>query len=386
MNLELTNLLAAAVFDARTWTELPGSYWITVFFAFGAVVGSFLNVCIHRMPRGESLVHPPSHCPHCDRRIRWRDNIPILAWLLLRGRCSNAECRAPISPRYIVVEAMTGLCFAALWIQHGAEGPLAVVGWCLFMAALIVATFIDLEHLIIPDEITMGGAVGGVILAVVAPRMHGSEYVWPALKTSVIGAGLGAGIVFGMLELGKLLFGRQKLDLPPDSHLVFTETDLHLPDVVLPYEDVFYRASDTLRFHAARLELVDRCYRDVPVQLRLRANLLRIGDEEIEAGTVLWMDAVTDQVSVPREAMGFGDVKFMATIGAFTGWQGVLFTLLGSSLVGLAVNVVLILVGRRQWSARIPFGPYLAAAAAGWILGGKEWFLAWFGPAMGMRG
>ncbi len=367
----------AAVFEARTWAELPFHFWTLTFLLLGAVVGSFLNVCIHRMPRGESLVRPGSHCPHCGAAIRWNQNIPIVSWLRLRGRCGS--CAAPISPRYVAVEALTGLCFALLWWTYGQAGMVVALSFCVFVAGLIVATFIDLEHLIIPDEITLGGAAVGIVLAVIAPGIHQQQYVWPALRSAGIGAIAGAGIVFGMLELGKVLFGRQRVRLPAGARLVFTETDLHLPESVLPYEEIFYRVSDALTFQASRLELVDRCYRDVTVQLRLRANVLRIGEEEVEASSVLWMEGLTDQVTVPREAMGFGDVKFMAAIGAFTGWQGVLFSLLGSSVAGLLINVGLIAVGRRHWSTRIPYGPYLAAAALFWVLGGRGWFGSWFG-------
>ena len=376
-------MLAAPVFDPATWTSLPFHFWTVVFFVFGSVVGSFLNVCIYRMPRGESLVSPGSHCPHCGTAIRAWQNVPILAWLALRGRC--AACGARISARYIAVEALTGLVFALVWVVRGDAGPLVAVAFSLFAASLIVATFIDLEHLIIPDEITLGGAVAGVVLSIVIPGIHGAAYVWPALKAALIGAALGSGIVFGMLELGKLLFGRQRFRLPEGARIVFTETDVHLPDQVLPYEDVFYRTSDALTFQAGRLELVDRCYRDVTVQLRLRAGTLRIGDEEVDPSTVPWMEGVAEQVTVPREAMGFGDVKFMAAIGAFTGWQGVLFALLGSSFAGLLVNVGLSAIGRRQWTARIPYGPYLAAATLGWILGGHHLFEAWLRSVGAMR-
>lgn len=369
--------LAAAFWEAKTWSELPSAFWGCTFFVLGAVVGSFLNVCIHRMPRGESLVHPGSHCPACGQPIAWYHNLPILAWCWLRGRC--ARCGHGISARYVAVEILTGACFAAVWWRHGPAGPQVALVLALFVASLIVATFIDLEHLIIPDEITLGGAAAGLVSAVLVPGIHGQSYVWPALKAAAIGAGVGGGLVFAMVELGKVLFGRQRFQVPPGSRVLFTENDLHLPHAVLPYDDIFYRKSDTLTFHAQRLELVDRCYQDVEVRLRLRANELRVGDEVVEAATVGWMEATTDLLTVPREAMGFGDVKFMAAIGAFTGWQGVLFTLLGSSVAALLFNILLILVGRRQWSARIPFGPYLAAAALAWVLGGDRLFRLWYG-------
>ncbi|MGE4179941.1 MAG: A24 family peptidase [Limisphaerales bacterium] len=372
------NAIAAAVFDAETWTSLPFPFWTGVFFVLGSMVGSFLNVCIHRMPRGESVVTPPSHCPGCGKAIRAWQNIPILSWIALKGRC--AGCGVRISPRYVLVEALTGTLFALLWVQHGRVSVAGVFALAVFTAGLIAATFIDLEHLIIPDEITLGGTLVGVAFSVIAPSIQSETYVWPALKASLIGLAVGAGVVFAILELGKLLFGRQRVVLPEGARMVFTETELHLPDRILPYEEVFFRASDTLVFHASRLELADRCYQSVLVRLRLRAGLLLIGDEEIEASSVTWMEAVADQVTVPREAMGWGDVKFMAAIGAFTGWQGVMFTLLGSSVAGLLVNLGLISMRRREWSAQIPFGPYLALAALVWALGGRDWWMAWFFP------
>lgn len=372
--------MGAAIFRAESWAALPFSFWTVVFGVLGAIVGSFLNVCIHRMPREESLVTPPSRCPECGTRIAWRHNLPILSWLLLRGRC--AYCGVRISARYVGVEALTAAVFAWIWIRHGPTGPLVALALCLFAASLIVATFIDIAHLIIPDEITVGGAVAGVVLSVLVPGIHGAAYVWPALKASLMGAVVGAGAVLAILELGKLLLGRQRFQIPERGVLQFTESELHLPDRVLPYEDVFCRASDTLVFQARRLELVDRCYRDVPVRLRLRAGQLQVGEEQLDPSTVCWMRAETSEVVVPREAMGFGDVKFMAAIGAFTGWTGVLFALMGSSVVAVAVSALLTVAGRREWSARIPYGPYLAAAAMAWILGAGAWFTRWlFGGA-----
>lgn len=373
------SLSGAAIFDPVTWSAVPFHFWTAVFAVLGGIVGSFLNVCIHRMPREESIVRPPSRCPQCGTRIRWRDNLPVLSWIFLRGKC--AHCGASIPARYLFVEALTAAVFALLWVLYGNSGALVALAFGLFAAGLIAATFIDLEHLIIPDEITLGGTAAGIILAILVPGVHGQQYVWPSLKAALIGAAIGGGVVFAILELGKLLLGKQRLQFTAGSRLIFTESELHLPDRVLAYEELFYRVSDALVFHAARLELVDRCYRNATVQLRLRAGKLQIGDEEVDPATVPWMEAVTDEVTVPREAMGFGDVKFMAAIGAFTGWEGVLFSLGGGSVLGLVTAILMTLLGRREWSARIPYGPYLAAAALLWILGCREVFIAWLNPA-----
>ena len=140
------------------WTRAPFVFWSVVFFVFGTVVGSFLNVCIHRMPLDLSLAKPGSQCPKCDFSIPWRLNIPIVSWLWLRGKCR--QCAASISPRYLGVELLTGLAFLASWLAFGAQttpGVLLAVTWGFVLAGLIAATFIDFEHFIIPDEITRGG-------------------------------------------------------------------------------------------------------------------------------------------------------------------------------------------------------------------------------------
>ena len=165
--------------DWRPWTAdwslVPFQFWSLCFFALGCIVGSFLNVCIHRMPLGMSIVTPPSHCPHCKYSIPWWLNIPLVTWLALRGRCKN--CGAPISPRYFVVELLTGLAFLGCWLKFGDpvhEYPsmsLALV-YAVFLAGLICATFIDFEHFIIPDEITYGGVAAGLVASFFLPSLQ----------------------------------------------------------------------------------------------------------------------------------------------------------------------------------------------------------------------
>ncbi|WP_224981718.1 prepilin peptidase [Geomonas agri] len=152
-------------------------------FLFGAVVGSFLNVCICRMPSNESVVSPPSHCPKCDYQIRWYDNIPILSYLALRGKCRS--CGTPISIQYPVVELLNGLLSLALFLKFfpqrlfeaGAPSQYVLIGLFyfsvlfVFCSALVVITFIDLEHQIIPDRITLPGIVLGFVVSFFIPQL-----------------------------------------------------------------------------------------------------------------------------------------------------------------------------------------------------------------------
>ena len=362
-------------FDPDVWAAIPFHFWTLVFFAFGCLVGSFLNVCIHRMPRGESIISPPSHCPHCAYSIPWFLNIPLITWLYLRGRC--AHCRAPISARYFLVELLTGIAFAGGWLWAGGQSAPLAVAYCLILAGFIVATFIDFEHFIIPDEITLGGVVAGFVASFLVPELHGVATPKEALQKSFWGIVVGAGVVYAILRLGKLLFGRQKLELAPDTRLVFTETALVLPDKEIPYEDLFYRKSDVITLHAGRVELIDRCY--AAVSVRLSPEKLEIGGETFKPEDTPHLEVITDLIVLPREAMGFGDVKFMAAIGAYLGWQATLFSLMASSIIGACVGVVLIALRKQEWSSRLPYGPYIALAATLWMFGGKRLVDFWLG-------
>src|SRR5947207_8667417 len=159
-----------AIFDPQYWSVVPFAFWAVVFFVFGSMVGSFLNVCIHRLPLGQSIVSPPSHCPHCQYAIPWYLNIPLFTWLYLGGKCRN--CRAPISVRYFLVELLTAVAFLGCWLAFGRQSALLALVYCVFLAGLIAATFIDFEHFIIPDEITLGGMVVGVLLSILVPQLH----------------------------------------------------------------------------------------------------------------------------------------------------------------------------------------------------------------------
>ncbi len=226
---------------------------------FGAMIGSFLNVCIHRLPRHESIIWPPSRCPACSGRIAPYDNIPILGFLWLWGRCRL--CRAPISFRYPLVEAANGLGY--VWIVWQFGPGWSAVAYALLFSALLVVTFIDLDHQIIPDRITLPGIPLGILCAAT---------VLPAgLFNSVLGVLLGGGLLWFMAWLSPYLFG--------------------------------------------------------------------------------------------KEGMGGGDIKLLAMIGAFLGWEPVLLTVLVGAFVGAVTGLSLIALKRLRRDQYLPFGPFLAFGA-----------------------
>jgi leader peptidase (prepilin peptidase) / N-methyltransferase len=238
----------------------------------GLAVGSFLNVCIHRIPRRQSLLHPPSRCPACGERLRWHDNVPVVGYLRLRGRCRS--CRAPISIRYPIVELAT----MAVFLLHYAVfdwGPLLAVR-LLFACALIVLFAIDLEHHLLPNVITLPGIVVGLFCSLFVP---------PGLLDAVIGALVGGGVLW--------LIG-----------------------------EAYYRYSG-------------------------------------------------------QEGMGGGDVKMLAMIGAFLGWQQVILTLVLSSIAGSVVGLLLILRRRGNLKHELPYGTFLALAALAASIAGER-VIAWY--------
>ncbi len=221
-------------------------------FVLGACIGSFLNVCIYRIPAERSVVVPGSHCA-CGRPIAWHDNIPILSWILLRGRARC--CGRSFSIRYPAVELLTALLFLACWMQY--PPAKAVVGM-VFVSILLCATFIDFDHMIIPDRFAIGGAVVGVVLSALVPSLH---------DQAVTG----------------------------------------------------FWAIDAMR---GVIEAVIGIF--------------------VGSALVLWI-AELAEVVLRKEAMGFGDVKFLGAIGAFTGWQGGVFAVFGGAVLGTMAFAAILL-------------------------------------------
>lgn len=166
---------------------MTGPLALTFATLFGALIGSFLNVCIHRLPRGTSIVWPASACPKCGRGLSWFENIPIVSYAFLRGRCRT--CRTPISPRYPIVEALTAALFGLAWWYYG-PGPL-VASRIVLGCMLIVLFAIDLEHHLLPNVITIPGIVIGLLFSVIND---------PGWKSSLIGIVVGGGVLYLIAE------------------------------------------------------------------------------------------------------------------------------------------------------------------------------------------
>jgi leader peptidase (prepilin peptidase) / N-methyltransferase len=216
--------------DAETAAELRW-YFATLSFIFGTLVGSFLNVCIYRVPAQRSIVKPGSHCYHCGSPVRWHDNIPILSYLILRGCCR--QCGTHFSSRYAWVELLTGLLFLAVFYQFGYSW--AVPFHFAFVGLLIFGTFTDIDHFIISDSVTIGGLVFALVAAallgmrsvvgdqwllardIYAPmqltmeRQAASAPHFAALPWAVAGAVFGWGMLAGVGALGRVLFRKEAM-------------------------------------------------------------------------------------------------------------------------------------------------------------------------------
>ncbi len=240
---------------------------IVVFF-LGLCIGSFLNVCICRIPEGRSIVSPPSACPRCGHRLRWWENIPLLSYVFLWGRCSG--CNDKISIQYPLVELLTALISLGIWNRYG----LSVQGLIMFgfSCSLIVVAFIDLAHKIIPDAISIPGILLGIIASFSLPGI-----TW---LDSLLGIVVGGGILY-LVTWG------------------------------------YYLATK------------------------------RIG-------------------------MGGGDIKLLAMIGAFLGWQAIPFVIFLSAITGSIIGTLFILINKKGRHFQIPFGPFLALAAEIHIFFGQE--------------
>ncbi len=355
------------------------AWWLPVFLV-GACIGSFLNVVIHRVPLGLSINDPKrSFCPHCKSAIPMLRNIPLLSWLLLRGKC--ADCHAPIAVRYFLVELLTAVLFLAVWLLF----PPQAAGFLFVMMALLVAiTFIDAEHLIIPVSLTWAGSLLGVAACAVWPPMAmlggwgGGTWV-DGVRASATGWATGFFGLWVVVELGKLAFGKKAMvfEEPVEWSVREPEADdepmcFVIDGEAIAWWDIFTRKSDRLFVDCEQLRVDGRTVDGGRLEIREQSIMLPDG-RECHFADLVSLDGRATAAVIPREAMGMGDVHLLGMIGAFFGWPGVFFSLFAASFFALGAAVV----GRIGFGRQLPFGPFLAMGCCAWAFGGwKIW--AWY--------
>jgi leader peptidase (prepilin peptidase)/N-methyltransferase len=344
-------------------------------FILGAAVGSFLNVCIYRLPRDLSVNQPRrSFCPACKKPIPWHQNLPLISWLVLRGRCAN--CGSKIAFRYFAVELLTALLFLAIWQNF--SWPMAITYW-IFVSFLLVGTFVDFEHFIIPDRVTIGGIIAGFIASLAVPTLMDTDSRVVAGIRSLLAAVVGYVILLLVLEAGKIAFGKKRIRF--DAPTPFTwkrqgdDADFVVGSEQSLWSDHFAREKDRLLLQCDEAKIDSHTYGNTT--LDFHHDRVAVEGNEFVLDNLIEISGVVRELQIPREAMGRGDLKFLAAIGAFLGWRAVLFSLFAGSLLGSIVGLITLVVGKRVWSAKLPFGPYLAFGALTWMFFGDA-FLRWY--------
>ena len=345
-------------------------------FLTGMIIGSFLNVCIYRIPRDISIMKPArSFCPHCEHSIPWAQNIPLFSWLALHGRCGF--CKRPIGWRYPFVEILTAVLFAlAAFFVSLPTLPAILV----FLSVLVVITFIDIEFFLIPDVLSKGGLAAGLVFSLLIPQLHHTSSAITSIGRAAAGALSGGLILYLVTELGKLAFGRYKVFFSSSTPFSFEvasdgEPRIRIQDEAFTWNEHFFRKSDRILVRADEVSLNGKEFKDL--ELNFYADRIVTTRETIPLTAVVELHGKMRYAEFPREAMGLGDVKLIAAIGAFVGWQGVLFTIPAASVLGAVVGLTALAFGKREWSAKIPFGPYLATGAILWLFCGHQ-LISWY--------
>ncbi|KEF33844.1 peptidase A24 [Deinococcus sp. RL] len=347
---------------------------------FGLLVGSFSNVLIHRLPRGENVAFPPSHCPACAHRLAPRDLVPLGSWLSLGGKCRY--CRAPIKARYPVVEGLTGVGYATIAALYPpALYGGATLGLCVLFTLLLVASAIDLDTFTIPDELTLPGVALGVGFSLLNARVGaGGGLGLPTPAEAVQGALLGAGLLVTIDLLGSWVLRRFRERRYPETPIGYQQIALAL--LVGAWAGPGWGAAAAALSSAANL-LARRAIR-VPELLTLGGLLVSVllggsgfgpglivmvqgalaagGAAALLAGVYWWLrgDDADEDAPFDPAAMGFGDVKLAAVIGAFLGWERLLVAVVVAVVAGALLGLVQLALQREN---RLKFGPYLALGA-----------------------
>jgi leader peptidase (prepilin peptidase)/N-methyltransferase len=359
---------------------VPDWIWFVFIFVFGCCVGSFLNVVIYRLPRDKSLIKPPSACPACGRSIRFYDNIPLVSWLLLGTKCRY--CKAPISPRYFVIELLTGLIFAGLFFLffrtelRSGIGPFLQGGWFIYLnsiillAALIAASAIDLQLWVIPLSIcwfaTAVGLIGSVLgVYIIDTAVIRSYTLLPSAsaKTASLAAGaaIGLAISWGLLVIGLIKRSYESEDpqdfpqkpeesteQPFDHRLEICREIIFLLPIIICSLVAYWLSQKNPSIRTWWLNFSQQ-----PVIAGLLGSLWGYF---VGCGTV-WFARILGTLGFGKEAMGLGDVHLMGAAGTVIGAGLVVVAFFIAPFFGLAWAGLRTLFKKTR---QIPYGPFLS--------------------------
>jgi len=373
--------------------------WLVCAFVIGACIGSYLNVVIYRWPRENLSVTKPkrSFCPICKKEIPWYRNLPIITWVVQRGKC--AECQAPIPFRYLFVEFLTAVLFVAAWyVFVTIHTPISPVGAALVTALavlLICIAWIDADLMVVPVNFCWWGMAVGVAGALIDPTLvtlageTPQMTWWKGGLEALYGIAGGWGGLAVVVYLGKQLMGTKRLsfDEAHEWYLREPENDEEQLSFVLKvpkkgaegefeedlyaWGDLFFRDSDRLEIEGHGILLDGK--RTKATSLVISREKIKIGEEEYSIEKLRALSGKAEKVVIPREAMGDGDPPLLGLIGAFIGWQGVIFALFAACIFAIMWAIP----ARIGFGKQLPFGPFLAVGGAVWIFGGWmlwEWY------------
>jgi leader peptidase (prepilin peptidase) / N-methyltransferase len=373
-------------------------------FMLGASVGSFLNVVIYRLPLEMSLISPGSHCPSCKHPIAWYDNLPIIAWFLLRGRCRH--CQGSYSIRYSLIELLTAILFVSLYWAYFQGGvrqampPFEQGGWVIYaghivlICVLLASTMIDAEHWIIPLSVCYTGAIVGFLLSAIGPYWVETEpgivcqlLPWATAKMGSVALGAVFGLIIGFLLIKSGLLKRsfedaESVDQPENRQEAspgdsgqsptptvqeYLQAQAHqfsarremvreiaflAPAVVLGLVFMWFLAGDSESG-------LTRWWHQIIISQKWLAGLLGSVFGFMIGAAVVWGTRILGSLAFGREAMGLGDVHLMAAVGAVLGWSSPTIAFFIAPFFGLGWALARLLIHR---SREIPYGPFLSAA------------------------
>ncbi len=391
--------------------ELPPAFFVLAAFVFGLLVGSFLNVVIYRVPRGESIIYPGSHCGACDKPVKPYDNIPLLSYVMLGGRCR--ACKAKFSAIYPAVELLTGLLFLAVMLKSGPTWGAIVEMW--FVAVIVALIFIDARHKLLPDVITYPAFVCALLVTAATFRL--SDFPRPrnltealnqganphlfdlmadpsfsAVRAILVGAALlaMAAPIFRIIDrMDDVLFGKY-FDWAEDEKTEPTPEEIAIEQTAQRQHDRVIKVTMWLGIVAAigwiliGYSSLDQAtsFLGVGSVSRLKfefaySNLILASLGALVGGGIVWLLRALYFYTRGAEGMGLGDVKMMAVVGAFLGWQQAIIVLIIGSFLGSIVGLVMARRSKQGLKTALPFGIFLGIGALFALFGGTP-LLNWY--------